>query len=77
MTGTETPGGHLARLRVTHGERWRIDRTPATPTAPAGFVAAERSTGRRVYCLTADELDAALGLDAARRAKGVGSGDAG
>jgi hypothetical protein len=54
MSVTETPGSHLARLRVQYGDRWRIDRTDS------GFAARYRSSGRRITASTLPELEGDL-----------------
>jgi hypothetical protein len=65
MSGTETPGGHLARLRATYGGKWRIERTGKN------FMAEERSTKRGVYGTTVGDLEGKL---VAQRQWGQGAG---
>jgi hypothetical protein len=58
---SETPAAHLARLRVEHGARWRIDRTgPGGLAEQPSYIAAERSTGRRIVTASLAELQARL-----------------
>jgi hypothetical protein len=54
MTGTLT--ARLARLRAVFGERWRIETTEPGPGTPRFFIAAERSTGRKIVTTSLAEL---------------------
>jgi hypothetical protein len=54
MSATETPGSHLAGLRVQYGGRWRIDKSNLA------YMARHRSTGRHITATSLPELEAAL-----------------
>jgi hypothetical protein len=51
---TETPGKHLARLRVQFGDRFRVDRNGS------GFVARDRKSGKKTHADTLGGLEGKL-----------------
>jgi hypothetical protein len=69
MSTTETPGSHLARLRVQYGGRWRIDRSDSA------YVARQRSTGSRIQAATLAGLEGEL-ISQGERAAGDVKGSA-
>jgi hypothetical protein len=54
MSVTETPGSHLARLRVQYGDRWRIDHREDR------FTARHRGSGRVIRADSLGELESRL-----------------
>jgi hypothetical protein len=58
MTSTLT--ARLRQLRAVFGERWRIETTEPGQHTPRFFIAADRSTGRKIVTTSLAELEQRL-----------------